>query len=65
MNDIIGAGRYDADFVAGETVGFDDLRERAAQYTLDRVAGTTGVPVEDIRTAAHMMSGGGPDGPAS
>lgn len=60
LNEIIGSGRYDADFVARETVGFDALRTRAADYPLDRVASITGVPEDQIRTAAHMMSGAGP-----
>lgn len=60
LGEIIGAGRYDAGFVTRETIGFDALKARAAEYPLDRVSAITGVPEADIRAAAHMMSGDGP-----
>lgn len=56
LNEIIASGRHDADFVTRETVGFEALQARAAQYPLDRVEAITGIPADRIRTAAHMMS---------
>jgi len=60
LNEIIVSGRYDADFVARETIGFEALKARAAEFPVDHVAAITGVAEADIRTAAHMMSGDGP-----
>jgi thiosulfate reductase/polysulfide reductase chain A len=60
LNEIIANGRYDAEFVARETVGFEELKARAAQYPLEQVAAITGVPADRIRAAAHMMSEAGP-----
>lgn len=56
---IISRGRYNADYVAAETIGFDDLRERAALFPPERVADITGVPAPDIVAAAEMMTGDG------
>lgn len=56
LNEIIASGRHDADFVTRETVGFEALQARAAQYPLDRVEAITGIPADRIRAAAHMMS---------
>src|SRR5437660_8986785 len=52
MNVIISEGLYDADYVSRHTVGFDELKARAQEYTLDKVAHWTGIPVEDIRRLA-------------
>lgn len=60
LNVIIDAGRVDAGFIARETVGFEALRKRACEYSPERVSAVTGVPADDIRKAAHMMSGSGP-----
>jgi anaerobic selenocysteine-containing dehydrogenase len=43
---------YDRAFVEGWCHGFDALRERAAEYPLERVEKITGVPAEVIRDAA-------------
>jgi anaerobic selenocysteine-containing dehydrogenase len=48
MNYIIENGLYDASYVAAHTVGFDDLKMRAAEYTPQRVAEITGLSAEDI-----------------
>jgi anaerobic selenocysteine-containing dehydrogenase len=48
MNYIIENDLYDAPYVAAHTIGFDDLRMRAAKYTPQCVAEITGLPVEDI-----------------
>jgi anaerobic selenocysteine-containing dehydrogenase len=53
MNVIIGEGLYDAAYVAAHTEGFDELRERAAEYTPEKVERWTGISVGDIRTLAR------------
>ncbi len=47
---------YDKEFVRDWTVGFDDLRERAEEYPLERVEQITGVPAAQIRAAAEMYA---------
>ncbi len=49
MNVIITEELIDADYVEKYTVGFDALKERAAQYPPERVAEITGLPLDDIR----------------
>lgn len=44
---------YDRDYVARWTSGFDQLRERIADYPPDRVSALTGIPVADIERLAH------------
>ena len=56
MHVIIKEGRYDADFVSHHTVGFEALRERAAQYPPDRVARLTGISAEDIQALARSYA---------
>ena len=53
MNVIIAEDLIDADYVANYTMGFDELKERAAQYPPDRVAGITGLPAEDVNRLAR------------
>jgi anaerobic selenocysteine-containing dehydrogenase len=48
MHCIIEESRYDREFVAWHTRGFDELCERAAEYTPERVAAITGLDVEEI-----------------
>jgi anaerobic selenocysteine-containing dehydrogenase len=48
MHVIISEKLYDADYVANATLGFEELRKRAAEYTPERVAKWTGIPAEDI-----------------
>lgn len=54
---IVEEGLYDHDFVRDWTVGFDDLRQRLAEYPPDKVAEITGVPADQIRAAARMYAG--------
>ncbi|HXX71646.1 MAG TPA: molybdopterin-dependent oxidoreductase [Candidatus Acidoferrum sp.] len=66
LNVIIGEGLYNREFVERYTIGFDELAERTARYTPDRVAEITAVPehlvVESARLFATqspaLMSGG-------
>jgi anaerobic selenocysteine-containing dehydrogenase len=53
MHVIISERLYDADFVGKYTIGFDQLRERAKEYTPEKVAGWTGIAAEDIRKLAR------------
>ena len=48
MQVIIGEGLYDADYVSRHTLGFEQLRELAAQYPPARVAHFTGIAPEVI-----------------
>lgn len=50
---IIAEGLTDRDYVDNYTVGFDELAQRAADYTPDRVADITGIPADDIRKLAR------------
>jgi molybdopterin guanine dinucleotide-containing S/N-oxide reductase-like protein len=53
MHVIIGENLHDADFVSKYSVGFEQLRERAKEYTPEKVAGWTGISAEDIRKLAR------------
>lgn len=55
---VIEEGLYDRDFVASWTRGFDELRDRAAQYPPARAAELTGVPADDIVAAARIYADG-------
>ncbi|MBM2831597.1 MAG: phsA2 [Dehalococcoidia bacterium] len=56
INVIISEGLYDKEFVSRWCYGFDKLKERAAQYPLERVADITWVPADKIREAARMYA---------
>ena len=53
---IIAEERYDRDFVARWTVGFDALATRVQEYAPDRVAALTGVLADDIRRGARLYA---------
>ena len=46
-------GLHDEAWLAANTIGWEDLRERALAYPPERVAAITGVPVETIEALAH------------
>ncbi len=46
-------GLHDEAWLTTNTLGWEDLRERAAQFPPERVAEITGVPVETIEALAH------------
>ncbi len=50
----------DHDYVARHTLGFDDLRARAARFPAEKVAEMTGVAADDIRRFAREYAGGQP-----
>jgi len=56
IHHIIERGLYNKPFVERWTYGFEDLRARAKEYPLDRVAEITWVPVEEIRQAAEWYA---------
>jgi anaerobic selenocysteine-containing dehydrogenase len=53
MHVIIGESLYDADYVARYTLGFEELRARAREYSPEKVAYWTGISAEDIRKLAR------------
>ncbi len=53
MNVIIAEDLVDHDYVAKYTLGFEELRARAAQYPPEKVADITGVSSSDIRKLAR------------
>lgn len=53
MHVIIAENLYDAEYVNRSAIGFDELRERAKEYTPEKVSKWTGIPAEDIRRLAR------------
>ena len=53
MHVIINENLFDADYVARYTIGFEDLKARAQQYTPEEVAHWTGISADDIRKLAR------------
>jgi len=60
LNVIIREGLYDRDFVKRNTVGFDELAERASQYDPSRVAKLTGVAEHLVIESARMFAAESP-----
>ena len=57
---IVGNELYDKDFVANWTSGFDKLKERLQEFSIERVAEITGCAPDQIEQAAHMYATSGP-----
>lgn len=55
-NVIIKEGLYDLDFVEQWTVGFEDYRAYAAEFTLEKTSEITRVPVDLIRQTARLFA---------
>ena len=53
MNVIIAEDLYDHDYVENYTLGFDELKARAAEFPVERVAAITGLAVQDILTLSR------------
>jgi len=53
MHVIIKENLYDADYVARYTIGFEELRTLAQQYSPEKVAFWTGISADDIRKLAR------------
>ena len=60
MRVIIEEGLYDCDYVARHTDGFGELRQHVQLYTVDHVAGLTGIAAGDIERLAREYAGSGP-----
>jgi anaerobic selenocysteine-containing dehydrogenase len=56
INEIIANNLYDVDFVDTYTVGFDELRQVAARYPAEQVAGQLWLEPEQIREIAHLYA---------
>lgn len=56
INVIISEGLYDKAFVDKWVSGFEELKKRAAEYPLDKVAAITEVPAAEIAAAARMFA---------
>src|SRR5438445_2020295 len=56
MHVIVAEGRWDREFVAGHTLGFDALRAHVASHTPDWAAPITGVPAERIVALARQYA---------
>ncbi|MFC1928109.1 molybdopterin-dependent oxidoreductase [Chloroflexota bacterium] len=56
INVIIEERLYDKTFVDKWTFGFDQLKQRASEYTPERVAEITWIPAEKIRESARMYA---------
>ncbi len=56
INVLITEGWYDRNFISEWTVGFEDLKTRAAAFTPERVAELAWVPAADIVAAARMFA---------
>ncbi len=53
MNVIIAEDLVDHDYVANHTLGYEQLKARAAEFPPERVAQITGVAADDVRTLAR------------
>lgn len=53
---ILDRGWEDRDFIAKRTEGFEEFREIILQYPPEKVAGITGVPVEQLHQAAEILA---------
>jgi len=62
MNIILQQGWQDEAFIAERTEGFDELASAVRGYTPDSVASITGIPAEDLYSAAELL---GTEHPAS
>ena len=57
---ILKEGLEDKEFIAARTEGFDEWRKVVETYTPARVSEITGVPVDDLFTAARLYGGSKP-----
>ncbi|MCA9876434.1 MAG: molybdopterin oxidoreductase family protein [Thermomicrobiales bacterium] len=56
MRVIVDNGLHDVDYIDRYTTGFAALRERLAEYPLERVAAITGLPAAEIEQLAHAYA---------
>lgn len=60
INVIISENLIDRDYVERYTLGFPELKERASEYTPERVAAITGIPAADIVKLAREYAAAQP-----
>ena len=58
INVIISEGLYDADFIAGDVVGFDDLKQAVRKFTPGYVARRAAIPAHQVTDAARVYASG-------
>ena len=58
VNVIISKGLHDSDYIKQNALGFDELKEKAGQYPLEKVEQITGIPAADIENVASGTSPG-------
>ena len=56
MHTIVHEGLVDADFIAGRTLGYDELRQKVEGYSPEAMAPICGVPAETIKQVARMYA---------
>ncbi len=56
MHIILANGWEDQEFIAARTEGFDEFKAMVEQYTPERVAEITGVPMEQLQHAAELLA---------
>ena len=56
MNVIINEDIYAKEYVAKRTEGFEAMKEAVAKYTPNHVEEITGIPTDDLRTAARIYA---------
>jgi formate dehydrogenase major subunit len=56
MHVIIKEGLHDKDFVAARTEGFAELEQTVAAYTPEKVTAITGIPADDLISAARLFA---------
>src|ERR1700756_4543748 len=56
INTIITEGLTDEQYIAGYTEGFDDLKERIAEFTPEKMAPICGISAETLREVARMYA---------
>lgn len=56
---IVENGHTDAEFIAEFTEGWEDMPAFLEQFTPDKVSEITGIPADDIRTAARLIGEAG------
>lgn len=60
INVIIEEDLVDHDYVANYTLGYEELKQRAAEYPAEKVSEITGIPADDIRTLAREFATSNP-----
>ncbi len=60
MNIILDRGWEDKDFIIKRTEGFEEFRTVIDEYSPDKVAGITGISIEQLQEAAELLSANKP-----